>query len=256
MGSKGYIFAGVVLSLAAHMIVFTADDSSVDMQKEIMKKAPEKCPVTAHMYEEPKPKVKPLAVSKEEQVPVPEKSPPKKQNTVKKVFEPEAVQRDISTESSGNIKIEQKTDEYIPALKMDISDRKTVLGAIRYFHMKVVLLDKLGNFVDEIKVGRVLEIVSIEESLAEYSNRIRMLPGGYFGERISRMMALRGLKPCVLVPADVDKRFAELQEDAAQKQGRGLKEVVATFGRFKRVQNRYDLVIEKLYLNGGREVLL
>jgi len=218
---------------------------------EIVDEESEKCPVTAFVPEKPK------KVEIAEKKPVIKKKKPEPEiNTVKEVFKPSSIDTDELVEAKGNIKIAEAKDEYLPALRMDISDYETTMGAVRYFGMKIALLDKLGNFVDEIRTVRAVEIVPIEESLSEYSNRIRMLPASYFGKRAERIIVLRELTPCVLIPADIDKGFADLQKSIVSRQGYELEEVRATAGRFVRTRDRYRLVIERLYLNNGGEELL
>jgi len=248
--SKMYIAIGVALSLFLHITFFAVPNEHVAKNTENVKKEIKKCPVMAVGPEEAK--KAPEIVSKKPAGELPE---PKKE-AMQEVFKPDSIDKDVIPEEKGNIKIEEPTDEYMPALKVDISDYRILIGALRYFGMRVVLVDKSGNFVDEINLKKRPNIMPIKQSLAEYSNRIRMLPRSYFGERVEKIIRLRELRSCILVLADVDKKFAGLQKQIVAENGYELDEINATTGRFIKEGDKYRLVIERLCLKNGREELI
>jgi len=234
---KKNFLIGACISVLLHVSIF-------GMPKMNFKKPAkelEKCPVVARIPEPKEAKI-------EEKKPIPEIKQPKKQD-MKEVFKPDSVDTDIVPEPTGNIKLEKPSKEYLPALKMDISDYNAIRGAIRYFGMKIALMDKHGNFVEEIDVGSVSRVRPLESGLSEFSNRIRILPSGYFGPRIEWILNMRELKACMLVPAEIDKTFADIQKEAIVKKGYDLKDVKFTNAKFIRSGNRYRLIIKKLYLS-------
>lgn len=245
---KKYVFAGILLSAFLHITFFTMPNLFGGRNIEIPKGIPEEmCPIEARIPEEP---------VKEEIKKAPAKEPEKKIEDMEEVFKPDSVETEAAPQEEGNIKIEEPTDEYMPALKMDISDYNALMGAVRYFGMKIALIDTFGNFVDEIKAGKVNKIVPIEQGLSEYSNRIRMLPVNYFGRKIEKIMSIRELSPCILVPAEVDRQFAALQKEVIANRGHALEDVKSTAGRFIREGDAYKLIIERLYLTNRKEDFL
>jgi len=247
MGKK-YMFAGILISVFLHTAFFTMPNMLGGKKIAIPKGIPEEiCTIEARIPEEP---------IKKEIKKAPVKEPEKKIENMKEVFKPDSVEIDAAPEEEGNIKIEEPTDEYMPALRMDISDRETIMGAVKYFGMKIALQNKMDNFVDEVSVKWFNKIIPIQEGLSEYSNRIRRLPENYFGEKLEKIIRMRKLKPCILVPAETDRKFAETQRQVIEKHGYRLDEVQSMTGKFVRGSKGYSLEIEKLYLNSGREDFL
>jgi len=239
---KRYIFTGLVFSVLLHTYFMRIPDNAFDKQKEI-KQEIKQCAVVAQIPDEIKQeRIDPVPIEP------PKEEPKERENSPKELFKPDSVKEVTSSQEQGDIKIEEPSKEYLPALKMDISDYEALTGAIRYFGMRIVLINSMGNFVDEIQLGTRLKVVPIQQALSEFSNRIRILPLNYFGIEIERIIRVRDLTPCMLVPADIDKRFADLQRQAIEKEGHFLDEVEATGARFKKDGKEYKLVIEKLYL--------
>ena len=238
--AKRYIFLGAALSVFLHFTFLRMP--GVTHIEQTPKGMPEKCPIIAEIPKEPEVKAKPRPVEKK-----PVEKPEEKKEDMQEVFKPDSVKTDEVSAEKGNIKLEEPREEYMPALKMDISDYDALVGAINYFGMKIALMNNFGNFVDEIKVGKSIKIVPIEERLSEFSNRIRKLPVSYFGKRIEKELKLRELAPYMLVPAEVDRQFAALQKEVIAGRGYAIEKVKATAGKFIREGNAYKLVIEKLY---------
>jgi len=239
--AKRYIFLGAVFSVFLHFTFLRMP--GVINTEQTPKGMPEKCPVIAKIPKEPEVKARSKRVEKK-----PVKKPEEKKEDMQEVFKPDSVETDVATAKKGNIKLEEPRDEYMPSLKMDISDHDALIGAIKYFGMKIALINNFGNFVDEIKAGKSVKIVPIEDGLSEFSNRIRMLPVSYFGTKVERILKIRELSPCILVPAEVDRQFAALQKEVIAGRGHAIKRVKATAGKFIREGDAYKLVIEKLYL--------
>jgi len=259
---KDLIFTGVILSVLLHAGLWMMSGPEANVTESNIHMYREQCPVDTVLPEIAEDIIKeqkeePLhEKTKAEPVKQEEKFEKEESNSLKELFDPDSINTDEGENDTGDILSKDKEEDSMPALRLDISDYDSVIGAIKSYGMKIALIDDMGNFIDELSVTRSPIIVPLKEELSKYSNRVRMLPLDYFGGRIKKILMMRNLKPCILVPVKVDLEFADEQKRVIARKGYDLSEVKATGASFKHAGSRHVIDIEMIFLKNGEEVLL
>lgn len=138
---------------------------------------------------------------------------------------------------------EKGENDYMPELKIDISDREAVCSAAKYFGMRFVVIDGRNNILSEVKVNSPAQLVPFSGSLSSFSNRVRQLPDDYLGEEISSFLADKGAGLYMLVPVGLDLKFMDLQKKAVIGKGLMPDRVRATAGKFVMDGGAFELMI-------------
>lgn len=255
--NKKHIFIGIALSLLLHGIVLSLHGTESMKQDKLTKSQEKKnietkitaiLPQQVKKDEERKIEVAklneetPKTVKVEKPVNLP--TPP-----LKELFKPPALENVVTNQKQGDVLTSEKKEisDYVPELKIDISDVQTVCEAAHFFGMKLVAIDNNNNILSEIKVNSPAQLAPFKGSFLDYSNRVRMLPDNYFGETIASFLKEKGAKLYVLIPVAVDLTFSNLQKEAAKREGHVFSQVRATVGRFiKGNDGKYNLLITEV----------
>lgn len=253
--NKKQIILGIILSLCLHGILLSIPKSTELMKKDELTKTQMKRNVepqiTAILPQEiKKDEEKRIEVAKlKEEVPKTtkvEKPVTLPTPSLKELFKPPVVENVATDEKQGDVLTgeKKKNSDYIPELKIDISDSETIFEAANFFGMKIVAIDSGNNILCEIKVNSPVQLVPFNGSLLDYSNRVRLLPDNYLGATIASFLKEKGAKLFIFIPAPVDLMFVNLQKEAVAKEGIILSQVRATAGQFvKDKEGKYSLLI-------------
>jgi len=254
--NKQQIAVGLILSLCLHIVFLFSFGNLGRLKKEtnkieeVKKKA---CSVVALLPDESSRKNKeyvskkpPREKTKANEV-VSQKQKQVKIQDFKKLFKSKPV-KDIREAKGDFLKSDNADSDLLPELKIDISDEQILLGAVRFFGMKIVAIDNFGALAGEIKINSEPQFSAFKGNLSKYSNRVRFLPIDYFGKRLADFIEEKRARLCLLVPVSVDIMLTDTQREAVSEHGCDPSQVWATAGEFVNNNGRYSFVVTEVVL--------
>ncbi len=247
--SKSSFIVGLLLALAAHALLLVPLDTQADPDAPADPETPVS-PVT--MIDPPppappaKPKPAPQPETKPQVKPRPKPAPEPPQlarTTPPPVPEPEPEPMEGNT--TPRQRPESIDDDVLPPLRItwdSPTELRRVAGAMG---MRIVAVNFQGKVLGEIDPDGKAELVEFNGSLAAYSNRVRTLPSGFFGTRLSANDA-QVAELWILVPAAIDRAWMDMQKQAIARTGLAAEQVRSIEGRFASVPGGYRLVVTRI----------
>lgn len=241
--NKKAIFAGAFLSIFLHLLLGLNTFRPTKILKPETSAKTEKAPVTVVMpriQEESK-----VSPSEREESPSlsakADSLAPQPDPQLKKLFEATKSLEHIE-EKKGELAEGKEARDILPELRIDISAPEIIIGAIGCLGMRVAIVASHSQAIlGEVKFDSGAKMAPFSGKLINYSNRVRLLPQDYFGEELARFLKENKAQFFLLVPAHLDREFAELQRKKITRSGYRMNEVRATEAQFIKTGERYSL---------------
>lgn len=247
--SKSSFIIGLLLALAAHALLLFP----LDGQSEPNTPADSEPPVSPVTMVDPpppppppEPKPAPQPAPKPEVKPEPKPAPSQPQlaqTTPPPAPDPEP--EPLEGNTTPRQRPESIDDDVLPPLRItwdSPAELRRVAGAMG---MRIVAVNFQGKVLGEIDPAGKAELIEFNGSLAAYSNRVRTLPSGFFGTRLSAGDA-QVAELWILVPAAIDRAWMDMQKQAIARTGLAAEQVRSIEGRFASVPGGYRLVVTRI----------
>ena len=239
--SKSSLIIGLVAAAALHGLLF------VPMAKPKTPKTPAarvKPKVTVAAVP-PRPKAAPPAPKK----PAPHKPQPKAAPRLRKVAANPAPAADKKV--SGTTHSRDDKVQPMPPLRIAWTSPKQLRSVAHALSMPIVAVDGQARIIGQVADGGETALVEFRESLAGYSNRVRTLPKGFFGGEVARAAGPGVAELWILVPAELDRRWMDLQRQAIARAGLKLSQVRELEGRFEQAGRGFELRVTRVVSKQG-----
>jgi hypothetical protein len=137
-------------------------------------------------------------------------------------------------------------DDALPTLRIEWSSARQLKNVARTLGMRIIAVDDRSDIVGEVSLLGTPALVPFNGRLSNFSNRVRTLARNYFGPADRWEGGERVASLWILVPAGIDRSFADTQRDAIRDAGRSVGDVRTTEGRFEAWADTYRLVITRV----------
>lgn len=233
--SKTSILTGLIVSVLGHTILFWDYIPGLEKKNLVINTTKEQAAKAINVANIQM--QKPLEVKPHEA-----KQPPMSVlNKVEKLVSPKKVS------SKGNRgDFSDKDDENsIPSLRL-IWDNPDEIIAAQRIGLKILAVEKGNQIVGELIFDGTLSVKPYQGDMSNYSNRVRTISYDFFGRQI--LSEINRPIDCwfILIPAEIDRKWLTIQQQAIHEKGLKYSEVAYVEARLVSENNGYELVITKI----------
>jgi hypothetical protein len=150
-------------------------------------------------------------------------------------------------EHQGGDLASQRDGAGLPPLQIRWRNPDEVLAVSQALGLRVLALGREEETLGEIVGTRSgVQLVAFVGDYSRFSNRVRTLPGHFFGKELKRTDAGLVALYMILVPAEVDEHLMAAQRAAIKQVGLQPEEVAAVEARFRLRGESYELEITSI----------
>lgn len=156
-------------------------------------------------------------------------------------------QTQLALDDVGDKALEEVPDDALPPLQIQWDGPEEARAVARALGMIIVVVDSRNTILGELTLSDSVRLVPSNARLDRFSNRVRLLPHGFFGTDMYREADRSIAAIWLLVPAGLDTDIADLQRDAIRERGLVLGDVHGMNGQFVQTPDgQYELRITNI----------